>query len=151
MQELTKVCNKCKIQKDISSFRKKKSTPNGVSYTCKDCQKTQDTIYRKAYYSDCKLKSNRLQYNREWRNKNRSKINDYSKNYYKEKGLKEYAKIYGRLHHKKEIDLLKDNYIIGYMQRNLKIDRKIIIDSGLVEVKRLQIKLKRAIRNHDKK
>jgi hypothetical protein len=37
-----KTCNKCFVEKDDGEFRKKKSTKDGLSNTCKDCQKEID-------------------------------------------------------------------------------------------------------------
>lgn len=42
-----KTCSKCKIQKPLSSFSRHKGKPDGLRYSCKDCEKIPAAIWRK--------------------------------------------------------------------------------------------------------
>jgi len=46
------ICNKCKIDKDISNFRKSKQTNSGYQYYCIEC----DKAFQKVYYNANKEK-----------------------------------------------------------------------------------------------
>lgn len=44
----TKTCSRCKQTKDVSEFSKDSSTPDGLQYYCKECQRQ----YNKCYLID---------------------------------------------------------------------------------------------------
>lgn len=65
----TKVCTKCKIEKTLTEFPKKKSTKDGLYQYCKSCKSMDDKLYREGnrdkvlakkfkYYSDNKEEIN---------------------------------------------------------------------------------------------
>lgn len=60
---MTKICNKCKIKKDLNEFHTNNHLKDKKSYTCKECTKIK-TENRKEY--------NRASYNK-WKNNNREK------------------------------------------------------------------------------
>lgn len=91
----TRICSKCKIEKNIENFSKKR---NGYSYYCKECNKE----YLKEYYK--KIKSTKeyqekrkeysksykrpqtsierhIQKTKEWRKQNKEHIKEYAKRY----------------------------------------------------------------------
>jgi hypothetical protein len=71
----TKICNKCKIEKDVCEFNKKSVTRKKVIYyksLCKNCQSQKDKNYRE---------NNKEKY-KEWYNENREERNEYRKLYY---------------------------------------------------------------------
>jgi hypothetical protein len=72
-----KICNRCKIEKDLLEFNKRSVTRDGLSNRCRVCVKevTADItkVYNKQYYSENREKCNLL--NREWYLANKSYIN----------------------------------------------------------------------------
>ena len=48
---MSKICIKCKIEKDFSNFQKRKSSKDGFRNSCKECVKKYQKIYQKDYYS----------------------------------------------------------------------------------------------------
>ena len=42
----TKVCGKCKINKDVCFFGKNKQTKSGYRSTCNDCRKIENVRYK---------------------------------------------------------------------------------------------------------
>jgi hypothetical protein len=73
----TKICNKCKIEKDVCEFNKKTTTKKGVVYLksrCKLCQ---------SFYEKKRRQENEV-YFKEWYDKNRETRNEYRRKYYDE-------------------------------------------------------------------
>lgn len=64
---LTKICTKCKIEKDTFDFYKIKAYKDGYCTWCKDCK---------------------IKYNKKYRQNNKEKIKEYRGNYYKEQRKK---------------------------------------------------------------
>jgi hypothetical protein len=105
------ICNKCKIEKDISFFRKDRTRKNGYHPTCKECYKL--------WY--IKTKQERIACRKIYTAENKEKISDYQKEYKikyystednKEK-LKEYHRKYSE-EHKEE----KAEYYRKYKEEN---------------------------------
>ena len=71
----TKICNKCKIEKPISEFHKRKDTKDGLGYKCKGCT----IIYGKKYYKENKVKIKK--YSKEYIEKNKEHFKQYMKDY----------------------------------------------------------------------
>jgi len=78
----TKICSKCKEEKEVCEFNKDKNKITGFRSECKSCQKLyskkyreKTTSHRKKYYEDNigKIK--------EWRELNREKVNKQRKEY----------------------------------------------------------------------
>jgi protein-arginine kinase activator protein McsA len=44
---VSKVCTRCEVRKDLTSFHKDKSTPDGLTHVCKECQSEYAKSYRK--------------------------------------------------------------------------------------------------------
>lgn len=83
----TKICSKCKEQKEVCEFGNLKSSKDGLSYSCKECNSERGKKYHsknlkkhsdrvKKYYQD-NIKEQRIKHN-EWRSNNL----DYNKFYY---------------------------------------------------------------------
>jgi hypothetical protein len=71
-----KQCTKCQKIKDSSSFRKNKSTPDGLSYSCKECLRD----YDKSVYN--LHKEERRLYAKKQRKKHLPRRKRYDINYY---------------------------------------------------------------------
>jgi hypothetical protein len=73
-----KTCGKCSTEKDSDSFHRRKSSPDGLSATCKDCHKE----YKKIYYqkNKDKLKAQMKEYSEN----NKEQIKVYLKEFYKD-------------------------------------------------------------------
>lgn len=68
----TKICSKCKVEKDVDEFNKNKSTRDGLRTECKECRFAYSTEH-KEYISA---------YKKEHYRKNKVKYNERSKRYY---------------------------------------------------------------------
>ena len=86
MNELTKVCSKCKVEKPISGFHKNKSNKYGVSSRCKVCTKE----YGKQYHLDNSEKHKKKgkqyyldnpDYMKQWRLDNPEKVKKQKEKY----------------------------------------------------------------------
>jgi len=115
---MKKICNKCKIEKDILLFNNKKNAKDGLNYSCKECVKKysknyyQDNIENyKTYYIDNKeiIKENI----KEYKKKNKEYYKKYIEKYYLEnkQELSEYKKKY-YLENKQEILSHKQEYYL---------------------------------------
>ena len=97
-----KVCSKCKKEKELSLFSKQKKGKNGLHSYCKSCEKE--------YRENNKEKLN--EYFKEYYENNKEKLNEYFKEYYennKEKH-KEYCKEYRENNKEKHKEYRKEYY-----------------------------------------
>jgi hypothetical protein len=94
---MTKVCCKCKIEKDIGSFSKDKNKKDGHRYKCKQCQSVDAKFKRK---NDPEFQKKEQEKSIKWRLKNPEK--------YKE-SKKQSDKLYNIVH-KEEIRETKNKY-----------------------------------------
>ena len=76
---MVKVCNKCKVEKDVVEFSKDKNIKDGYRCQCKSCIKE----YRKEYYEANKERANEC--SKEYYKANEERVKEYSKKYYKER------------------------------------------------------------------
>ena len=74
----TKICSKCKIEKNICEFHKCSKTKNGFRSKCKLCINKESRDYSK------NNRDIRYKIQKEWRVKNQEKIKNYRKKYYDE-------------------------------------------------------------------
>lgn len=90
-----KVCSKCKEEKEVCEFGKRKDSKDGHKQDCKHChneyfkkyrQKNNTKKYRIKYYENNKEKINELR--REQRENNKEKINEYLREWRKLNGEK---------------------------------------------------------------
>lgn len=72
---MRKKCTKCKLEKDIIEFGKRKDSKDGYRNECKECRK----IFMKEY--SLKNKNILLEYSKEYRKNNKEKIKELNKNY----------------------------------------------------------------------
>jgi hypothetical protein len=72
----TKVCSKCKLEKDVCEFYKDSKKIGTYRAKCKLCLSEESKIYSK----NNREKRNEIQKN--WRKENKEKINNYRKKYY---------------------------------------------------------------------
>lgn len=70
-----KICNKCKIEKDLSLFRKDKTKKCGLYHTCKVCEKQ----YRETQKSN--QKQYQIAYQKQYRETHKVKQKEYQKGY----------------------------------------------------------------------
>ena len=76
---MEKICNKCKIKKDVSEFYKRKGRGDGLSgymYKCKSCNRKTSREYNKKEGS-----FEKKEYMKEYREKNKEKLKDYINNW----------------------------------------------------------------------
>ena len=73
----TKTCSKCKEEKDLSEFYKKKEASDGVKSACKVCTNKKEKEYREINRDKIRKKD------KEYRETNKGKIKEYNKNYIK--------------------------------------------------------------------
>lgn len=87
----TKVCSKCKIEKNVCEFGKKKTTKDGYQSRCRECRKIETREYKEKYPNKNKEKwvknkdmlsekyrkwyQKNPEYSKKWREKNKEKIN----------------------------------------------------------------------------
>jgi hypothetical protein len=87
----TKICSKCKEEKDVCEYNKITSNKSGLRSECKLCRKKQKKIFyqnnklkilenKKKYYSENKIEI--IKKSIDYRDKNRQSIKNYKKNYY---------------------------------------------------------------------
>tara|TARA_Y100000310_G_C20431111_1_gene691504 strand:+ start:365 stop:826 length:462 start_codon:yes stop_codon:yes gene_type:complete len=152
---MKKQCNKCKKNKDISKFYKDSTKKDGLRTTCNVCKSYVDKLYREK--NKLKLKISKTAYYQA----NKETINAYHKDWYENHGGREWAKKYDAKRTKKDpkrsrkyIDAWKklqvknitNYYVIDLLTRYDDI-KKEDIPNEMIELKREQIKLIRAIRN----
>jgi len=70
---MTKICSKCKQEKELSCFTKNKKSKDKLSYRCKECDRS--------YY--LKDKDKKLAHSAKYRKEHREKYKQYLRNYYK--------------------------------------------------------------------
>jgi hypothetical protein len=86
----TKVCCKCKEEKNTSEFGKSKNSKDGLGYSCKKCNNKRSVEYRKnnpekvlELTRNWTAKNPEWVYNRhkKWRNENRELVNEIKQNW----------------------------------------------------------------------
>lgn len=78
---MLKLCPKCNIEKEISSFHKDKTHTDGYRSICKSCKSLYDSKYR------VNNKQRRIDISKIYRNKNKEAITKKNLNYYKNNRL----------------------------------------------------------------
>ena len=126
-----KKCLKCGEKKEISSFSKSRSQPDGLFWCCKQCAKEYQKEYRKKNREQLRLASRNNHYRFYEKYKERYKL--YRNKYRGEN--KEYFIAY----QKKEVFNLTDHYIAQQLQL-----KKSECTPELIELKRASIQLLRA-------
>ena len=83
-----KKCSRCKVEKELTEFHKKKTTKDGLSNSCKSCVKE----YSKKHYQA--NKEYRKEQIKEYRKNNKENVKEYKKKHYQanKKKIKEYQK-----------------------------------------------------------
>lgn len=76
-----KTCTKCKVEKDLSCFRKNKCNKDGLQFQCKECHSLACAVAYKKIGKD-KL-ANRAAKTKEWRTENSEKVKKSSSEYKK--------------------------------------------------------------------
>lgn len=124
-----KVCSKCKIEKELEQYNKKRNNKDGLSYYCKDCasienkrykslnkEKTQK--YNKEYYQNNKEYFSEKA--KEYNTLNQEELSAYRKKYYDEN--KEYfsmkAKEY-KINNAEKLREYNSNYIKDYYKNEI--------------------------------
>lgn len=75
-----KICNKCHIPKKFRDFYVNISTKDGYSYSCKECEKAYQLVYKKKKRADpiFKLEENKRDLIRYHKNKNKKIMKQYN-------------------------------------------------------------------------
>jgi len=136
-----KVCGKCKIEKDESEFGKNKTTKDGLRCYCKKCEREWQLNSE-----NCQkyLKSDKLKELKKISNKKYMKSEKYAICRKSEK-YKSYMKQYRKSEKGKNILLNCNSTIKTYL--NLKGVPTELIPQELIELKRIQLKIKRELKN----
>lgn len=163
----TKVCTKCGIEKILDNFSPLKTGKDGIRSNCKSCASSYtkdrykkkyslDPEYKKRKSSSEKIRRQTPEYKikfkavlKEWCNRpeNIEKWKDMRKKYKKKSYLK-LGREYYNDYEKQLRDNLDNNYIIGKLCQKTGLKNKDIKSfSELIELKRNQIKIKRALKN----
>ena len=71
----TKICSKCKEEKDVCEFGNRSNSKDGKSSNCKKCHNLRSADYQKRNYKECLERQGR------WRSKNRERVYDRYKKY----------------------------------------------------------------------
>lgn len=117
-----KICNKCKIEKDVCEFGIHNSTKDRLRSSCKECRKDEGKLYREQNKEKRRLsvknwKDQNLNYNKNYYIKNKEKINLINKNWYESN--KEKSKDNNKKWTKKNIDKVRE-----YYNNRIKFQRK---------------------------
>ena len=152
MNETTKVCNDCKIEKPVSefTFRNRKGGKGYYNAYCKPCNS------RRTIESNKKHAEKRKAYNKEYRKKNLEKFKVWEKqarrkqleknpNFYKDYYHKNKERL--NAHHRKWYYENKEHY--AELQRKYREKRK-QLPPALKEVIKLLNQLEKAIKNYGK-
>jgi len=141
---MTKICNKCGIEKPISEFYKNngKSHKDGLATVCKVCGDISCAIWRKKHVKQLAIINSRYRkkypnyhkewyianpgYNKQWRSKNPDKVRTYKQRDY----TKIMSNVQGKLNHRfssalrKSLNINKDGRhwetLVGYTIEELK-------------------------------
>src|ERR1035437_9031846 len=100
LQVESKICARCKCEKSISLFLKRKAAKDGLAQWCKDRSKE----YLKEYYLENKEKLNIK--NGEYRIQNKEKLKIQAKEYSK-KNKEKFAKFFKNYYNKNKEELLE--------------------------------------------
>lgn len=121
-----KVCSKCKVEKDESEFGKNIDNKDKLQYRCKTCNKE--------YSKSEKWKIYKSEYNKKHpkSEKRKEKLLEYHRKYLKSEKGKNNAKN-SKSHIKR---------CLGLIEMSVKI-----IPQELIELKRIQLKIKRELKN----
>jgi hypothetical protein len=138
-----KFCTKCKIDKDITDFHKKKSAKDGLKPYCRGCSSNITKEYYLVNKEDILMKSN------EYYNINKEIILDKSRNYYYEN--KEVISNKSKLYYKENKEKIKIVNKVYIENNKEKVNRcnKIYRENNRKYYKMYGTKYKRDRRNND--
>ena len=143
----TKICSKCKVEKEVCEFNDRKTSSDGKRCTCKECENKDAKKWRENNKETVKLQKQRylkknskknLERGKRYREQNKEKTlnrakkwrennKEYLKNYYQENK----TKILEKVSERKKIDILfklsslyrsKLNKILGSSKKNTTFD-----------------------------
>jgi len=83
-----KVCSKCKIEKDLSKFKKNLKYKDNLFCWCKKCIKNYNKKWKEnnpEYQNEYQKENYNSEYIKQWREKNKNKVAGYNRKYYKSK------------------------------------------------------------------
>jgi len=109
---MNKICNKCRIEKDVEFFNKNKATKDGYRHECKDCRRINNSKYKEKIKESNKIfRENNKEYYKKYYEENKEAIDLYKKEYKESNSdkLKESATEY-RLANKDKINEYKREY-----------------------------------------
>lgn len=162
---MDRVCKKCNVSKPQEKYRIRTKKRSGKVETwimgeCRDCEAAARVAY---YYEDHERGKRQSRENqkkirerdpkvgqRQWlKRKDDPKYKEWRKKYWKESEEQriKHSKV-ARKYHEKNRDTLADNYVISHIRQYTTLTKEDVLKSPeLIELKRLSIKLKRALKD----
>lgn len=143
MEMLNKVCSRCKAEKPRIEFSKLVSSSDGLQYRCRACQKEMYQAYRQKHSAELSAKA------RAWSIKNAEKHRASKAKYRKNNREKIIER--NRQFHAIYIKEMHHGYVKNLLKRSMNIKNDdVAIPEVLVEIKRLQLLIKRSIKNENR-
>lgn len=162
-----KICCSCDIEQPLNEFYRQASGMFGVTGTCSSCQKEYSRKYReknrekiresrKRHYYEEGGKEKSSERAKIWHKANSDKVKIQRKKHrekYKKISREWYEKNKGRVLNeaKERIKILDDNYIKSLIARRSSVLLCSDIPEEIVEIKRLEIQLRREIKDGNKR
>ena len=137
MENLTKVCSKCKVEKELGEFNNDKYNKDGLRSYCKRCK----ALLSKDYYKNNIEK--RLEYNRKWNINHPEDRKNYTRNCAKNNSEKIKEK------NRNFRDSMPNSFIIHKLKAQ-GFPSELIDNPEMIEIKRLLIQTKRLLKNDGK-
>jgi len=165
METLSKICKKCFTAKPLDEYHKSSRYKSGYLARCKECVNLKSNKWRKNHVKlhpeKYKCTETKLEWQRKDRAANPEKYKAYTKKYYNlyADKLKETYKQWAALnkealrksnkqYRKLRVGELHDGYI-KFLLNNKNKTNLVDIPQALIEVKRLQILIKRRVKNEN--
>ena len=134
---MSKICSKCKVEKDAGEFYKHKNHENGLSSKCKDC----DREYHKEYYQ--KNKEGIIEKKKEYRKNNKEKVAEINRKYH-EKNKEDIAERKKKYREKNPYHAQSD--VLSNSARKRARNNKLLIDLDFISRSNILDWLKRQSR-----
>jgi hypothetical protein len=124
----TKICNKCKEEKEVCEFYKNLYSKDKLRSNCKVCQNKNSTNWRlnnkeKYKYIQKKFIENNpgisYEYSKKWNNKNKNRVRNYQSEYYKNRYNQDILFKLKTNYRNRLKDIFRD---YGYVKNNRSID-----------------------------
>jgi len=153
----SKLCSKCNEEKPLNEFNKRKTSKDGYSYICKECNKKisknnyykRDIDTKKAYWKKYRQEHREIirVHQEKYYQEHREEIRTKNKKYYQEHREEIQAKIkkYLQEHHEEHVENISDSYIKQIIKIKYNIPKEFITQQ-LIQSEREFLQIKRIIR-----